>query len=115
MIYTSYFGKLKKLEDVGIIPVAVCQGIPSWYSGLDFDELKPSWTDIKEMRLCGRNSYAAQHYRKQLSHLDKESVRDFLNSLGDVALICWETPDKFCHKQLIAEWLGGIEEWTENV
>lgn len=42
-IYTSYFGRLKKLESAGIEPVAICRGKPKWFNGRCVDKLAPTW------------------------------------------------------------------------
>ena len=31
---------------------------------------------------------------------------EFISNGNDVALCCFEEPDKFCHRHLIAEWLN---------
>lgn len=42
-IYTSYFGRLKKLESAGIEPVAICRGKPKRFNGRCVDKLAPTW------------------------------------------------------------------------
>lgn len=42
-IYTSYFGRLKKLESAGIEPVAICMGKPKRFNGRCVDKLAPTW------------------------------------------------------------------------
>lgn len=42
-IYTSYFGRLKKLESAGIEPVAICRGKPKRFNGRRVDKLAPTW------------------------------------------------------------------------
>ena len=36
-MYTGYFAKLKYYEEQGLIPIAICGGIPKWYNGLWFE------------------------------------------------------------------------------
>lgn len=41
MIYTSYFGVLKKLP-ANVIPVSICVKAPAWYSGIQYKKLAPN-------------------------------------------------------------------------
>ena len=42
MIYTSYFAQIRNLPN-NIIPIAICGGIPQWYSGLWYKKLAPKY------------------------------------------------------------------------
>ena len=42
MIYTSYFAQIRNLPN-NIIPIAICGGIPQWYSGLWYKKLTPKY------------------------------------------------------------------------
>ena len=55
-----------------------------------------------------------------LSEVEQEEIAAELKRLADgkdVCLLCYETPENFCHRQLVAEWLNnaGIAcvEWDE--
>lgn len=57
-----------------------------------------------------------EHYQAEvLNLLTRDGVRQDLLSLTDgkdCALLCLETPGKFCHRHLAAEWLGAdVKEW----
>lgn len=70
------------------------------------------------------NDYYIEHYKSQvLDNLDILTVlRDLLDltqkdtRIADIALICYEKPNEFCHRHLVAEWLKehGLQckEWT---
>ena len=47
--------------------------------------------------------------QKILQKLDKDTVLQELSAMTggqDFALVCYEKPGDFCHRHLVAEWLG---------
>lgn len=131
MIYTSYFAKMKavKAADPSAVFVAVCGAVPKWWrTGGDARwviRLAPKWKWWSEWRrkFDGRleseesTGWYAERYRETvLAGLDKDEVRAELEGMaapgGNVYLLCYEAPGRFCHRRLLAEWLGGVEEWT---
>ena len=113
---TSYFGNLKDLKGEKVISIA--RGNPKWYFGETFIELAPTWNMIKNM---SEEEYIEAYNRK----LDKLDAGFIYNILGENSiLLCWERPDDFCHRRLVAKWfeneLGivvpefGIEKKQEN-
>ena len=53
-------------------------------------------------------------FGEQLAGLDQATILKVIEDLSggkDVALCCYEKPDEFCHRQMVAAWLGeyGIE------
>ena len=129
MIYTSYFGKLKKFPD-NLTPIAICAKCPNGYQGAAYKKLAPTYQilmDYKKAVDSGWESlYWAQtkyvtRYRAQiLDNLDPQQVvRELENLAGgrDIVLLCYERPEAFCHRHLVAKWLKshGIlcEEWGE--
>ena len=108
MIYTSYFAKLKSLPD-NIIPISICGKAPDWYKGLQYKKLAPKynlfikWKDNRDI------DYYTKCFNEQV--LDKLDVEDTVSELIDlhsgidIALICYEKPEDFCHRHLVAEWL----------
>ena len=60
--------------------------------------------------------YAERYRGETLAQLDRDEVARYIHDICDcfgsadsVVLCCWERPGKFCHRQLVGEWLG-IEE-----
>lgn len=44
-------------------------------------------------------------------NLKAEDIKIVLNSIHrDIILCCYETPEEFCHRHILAEWLGGVKE-----
>ncbi len=56
------------------------------------------------------NDYYIDCFNKQvLNNLNTDKVLEELYELSnykDIVLLCYETPDKFCHRQLVADWLN---------
>lgn len=121
MIYTSYFGKLKKLPK-DIVPISICGKAPDWYKGIQYRVLAPKWDFFKVWKENHDNDYYIRCFKAQvLDQLNPDAVVNRLNVLSegkDIALLCYERPLDFCHRHLVASWLrrNGYEshEWREN-
>lgn len=113
MIYTSYFAKIKELENNNIIPIAICAKLPGWYKGLQYKKLAPKYGFFMEWKKTHDNGCYTEHFQLEvLGSLDITSVlydlADMLNDRAgqkDIALICYEKPTDFCHRHLVAGWL----------
>ena len=108
MIYTSYFAKLKSLPD-NIIPISICGKAPDWYKGLQYKKLAPKYDFFMKWKDNHDNDYYTKCFNEQV--WDKLDVEDTVSELIDlysgidIALICYEKPEDFCHRHLVAEWL----------
>lgn len=124
MIYTSYFAKVKALENKNIIPISICAKAPDWYKGLQYKKLAPKYQLLMEWKKTHDNDYYIERFKSEvLDRLDATSVIKELNYLApnvngkDIALLCYEKPADFCHRHLVAAWLrqNGFEceEWRK--
>lgn len=120
MIYTSYFGKLRKLP-TNIVPISICGKAPDWYAGFQYRKLAPKWEFFNKWKQNQDNDYYTECFNKQvLNTLNPAEVVAALNTMADgkdIALICYEKSDDFCHRHLVAEWLEkngyACQEWEE--
>ena len=125
MIYTSYFGKINNIYtvDTSAVFCAICGKCPEWYKGNWYKKVAPKWQWWKYWHdtYAGKyeseesKSYYMSAYKKTvLDVLDKRMVIDELNSIANgknLYLLCFETPEKFCHRHLLANWLNdGLNE-----
>ena len=135
MIYTTYFGKtaaLKKLHPNAML-VSIAGGIPDWFmktGGLQYKKLAPKRYWWKEWHSkfteCldseeSKKWYIEKYNDTILSKLNPHEVKSDLYNLAnkrDVFILCYETPEKFCHRHIVADWLNenGIhcEEWKDR-
>lgn len=109
MIYTSYFANIKKLPS-DIIPIAICGKRPLNWTGLSYPKLAPKKSFFLEWKKNNDNNYYIEHFQKEVLNLlqPQEVIKElYLLSNGkDIALICYESSDKFCHRHLVAKWLN---------
>jgi uncharacterized protein YeaO (DUF488 family) len=108
MIYTSYFGKLKEIEDKYVV-ISICGKAPDWYKGLQYKKLAPKYAFFMEWKQNQDNEYYIKHYNAEvLSTLSAKNVAEELRSLAnsdkDIVLLCYEKPSDFCHRHLVAKW-----------
>lgn len=110
MIYTSYFAMLKRIPE-DIIPVSIAAKTPNWFKGACYKRLAPSFDILMEYARTGNQERYIERYA--LDILNKLPVLEVVNeirafrshSAEDVVLLCYERPERFCHRNLIAEWL----------
>ena len=113
-IATGYFAKAKAYHDIGYALVNVARKRPWFLSeGLVLHEpyykLAPT-EDI--LRLKDNPKEYTEKYRKEiLRYLSPWDVGIDLFRIGrkentdKVVMLCYESPEKFCHRHLIAEWM----------
>lgn len=117
-IYTSYFAREKQLLDRHILPIAICAKVPDWYKGIVYQSLAPSYDCLMQYKKdYDEQAYKQRYYREVISRLKLDNVLAVLsynaqkNGYDEIALLCYEKPDSFCHRHLVAQWfdLAGIE------
>lgn len=113
-IYTSYY---KKMEDVGpaYLLIQVSNTKPKWFPwGVwVLPEVYPDWEYVKGLKDGSiSESEFESAYREKLSRLNRDSIlriiKEIVDFTGneDVMLLCWEKSGDFCHRTILAEWLG---------
>lgn len=118
MLYTTYFARLKTLPPT-ITPISICGKAPEWFTGIQYKKLAPKWGFFQEWKKTRDNHFYVECFNKQvLSSLDAVQVYNELASLAktnDIALVCYEKPEDFCHRHLVAGWFRengfAIKEW----
>lgn len=124
MIYTTYFAQLKSLPQ-DVIPISICGKAPDWYDGIQYKKLAPRYDFFVKWKENHDNDYYIRCFNEQvLSKLNPSQVIDELRGLVShividpklfpirgtlephIALVCYEKPEDFCHRHLVAEWLS---------
>ena len=106
-IYTSYFSNARKLAENDIEPIGIALFPPKWFLGTTLRQVAPTYSILKSSET--EDIYIERYRREVLGRLDvNRLLKDIeLYSKGkDVALCCFEKPDEFCHRHLLAEWLN---------
>ena len=108
MIYTSYLSNVKNLPK-DVVPIAICGGQITGWKYPRYSKLAPKWKFFSEWKKTHDNDYYIEHFNAEvLSVLNQRQVVEDLMRLSenkDVALICYERPEAFCHRHLVADWL----------
>jgi len=117
MILTSYFGNLRNLPD-NKRAISIARQTPQ---GIEIDtgaELYPT-EELLERYKAGAIStwdYEKMYRDEVLSKLD---VHEMYRKYNDTILLCYETPNDFCHRQIVSDWFkeGGysIEELRPKI
>ena len=110
MIYTGYFAHQNKYISMGLFPISVAQYVPKRIldTGIvEYKKLAPSraMIDVAKSNLGEFIDY----YNEKLRRMNRDLVIEELMSISegsDIVLLCYEKPEDFCHRHLIAEWLG---------
>ena len=107
-IYTSYFAKANQFDDSKFIKIAISNSNP-----LNLFKAKifiPDWKTIVSPHKLGLISDEVYELR-YVSQLDEklEFIKDVLDKLvnldKDIILMCYESPEKFCHRRVLSEWI----------
>ena len=114
MIYTSYFRNFKRVPN----PIAISRGVPKWYTGNTCDLLAPSWELLNGIHdgSVTKLQYTTR-YLKEL--IDRGLTKDRLKEIipDGCTLLCWEKPEDFCHRHIVAYILkcagADVKEWEE--
>lgn len=108
MIYTSYFANLKNIPK-GITPISICGKAPDWYEGFQYKKLAPKYDFFIEWKETHDNDFYIKCFDEQV--LNALSAREVVSDLfalaktQNIVLLCYEKPDDFCHRHLVANWL----------
>jgi hypothetical protein len=126
MIYTSYFAQLRNLPE-NIIPVSICGKAPNWYHGYQYKKLAPKYDFFMEWKKNHDNNYYIKCFNEQvlgnLNAIDvildlSRMIYSFNIGESDICLVCYEKPDDFCHRHLVAQWLRdngfSCAEWIKE-
>lgn len=113
-IYTSYYANLKNISLSMYQPISIAGRCHDWYHGLEYKKLAPKKWFFNEWKTNHDNNFYVRCFHDEvLNNLNKEEVIKELESMSygrDVVLLCYEKPGDFCHRHLVAEWIGDVKE-----
>ena len=123
MIYTSYFGNIRKLPEDAIL-ISIARSTPKWFKGEALLGLAPSYQLLNEWKkgnittteyerwyrteVSDRYTYLEEIEEEILSCVDGELCHDII-------LLCYEKTMDFCHRHILAEMMCecgvDVREW----
>ena len=125
-LYTGYFAKLKIYKQANLIPVSIAGVAPSWYTHsneFEFKKLAPKFWFYKKYKdgMFTKEEYTKHYLNEVLSKWEnpntlKQELIDLFqkeNSNG-IILLCYESPNNFCHRQIVREFLQINEYLTSK-
>jgi len=106
-MYTSYFfsNKLNNNQNLVAISSSVPVAIKQKLTNIKiYKPLCPTWKMVSDYKskIITKDQYTSIYIGYILDKLDAARVYDELGS--DAILLCWERPNKFCHRQIVADW-----------
>ena len=107
---TSYFfsNKLNKEQKLISISASIPKNIKNILlpNIIVYKPLCPTWKIIQDYKrqIISKEEYTRIYIGYFLNNLNAAKVYQELGN--DAILLCWERPNKFCHRHIVAEWLS---------
>lgn len=121
MIFTSYFAQLKYLEYNKIIPISIALYAPNFYNGLEYKKLAPTPRMFRHYKSTKDKTKYIDDYSILLLRLSVDEVLNDISKLigmdyreANIALLCYERADSFCHRFLVSKWLNHHDIWCNE-
>jgi hypothetical protein len=111
-LHTSYYARCGKHPDA----VAISVKSPSFYQGKKYLPLAPSWELLRAYKAGQVDEKGYTEWYLRLLQERNLTPRQIVDDLDDGSiLLCYEGPNKFCHRHIVAVWLeeGAEVEVTE--
>ena len=102
MIYTSYFAKAKYIENDKKL-VSIARFSPKGLTIASAPELMPTKEILLKYKQDGNEEEYIEAYHRDV--LSKLSPSKIAIKYRNKVLLCYERPEAFCHRHLIAQWL----------
>lgn len=125
-VFTSYFDNVGYLTEQGFACVGISRFPPEKFKDNNLYIIAPS---VELLAKVKNGEYTKEQYKyAYLSQIRMINVAEICKAIenvaietgnDDVVLCCYEAPDLFCHRHILAEYLnsfnlfsGNIHEWT---
>lgn len=112
MIYTGYFAKFNKYVEAGLLPISIAGKGPAGINCVEWKFFAPTWDIYSNYKKGNLNEFGyLERFKSEiLGVIDIGSLKQFIdntmiNNKKDIILLCYETPDKFCHRHIVADFL----------
>ena len=109
MIYTGYYSKIKEYADAGLRLLSISRTKPGFAK--DCVDVPPLFPDEKILWDYKKGDIDEMEYTsKYLAQLDDIGIDRIIKTIqifgDDVVLLCWESPEKFCHRHILADYIN---------
>lgn len=112
-IYTGYFAKIKLYQEHGLYPISVALYNPRWMPNvMQYRTLAPTSSILDDYKKNHDvETYISRYYTTVLQGHLPGGIREVLahfcpKEYRGVVLLCYERPEDFCHRHIIAKWLN---------
>lgn len=117
-IVTSFYQNYSILCELNYSCFRISRTIPSFISDtiVSIQELYPTWDMINNKH--DNETFTTLYNKEVLSKINAFELIKHLKTTNDkIALLCWETPNKFCHRRIVATWISNttgivVKEFT---
>lgn len=105
-IYTSYYANCKNLDESKYMLISISRTHPKGFKIAKIPAFAPS-KDLLSLYKTGTMSDDdyTKIYTDEISYIDIREQLKVLCPLAhgrDLVMLCWEAPDKFCHRHILA-------------
>lgn len=115
MIYTSNYARQGQNPKA----ISISKKPPDYFSGEHLESLAPTWDMIQRIKTgAGDQVEYTRRYLQLLKdrNIDPQTVADLPDG---TILLCYESPQDFCHRHLLAQWVENhtgvtIPEWKNE-
>ena len=109
MIYTGYYSKIKEYADAGLRLLSISGTKPGFAKNCV--DVPPLFPDEKILWDHKKGKIDDMEYTsKYLAQLDDIGIDRIIKTIqifgDDVVLLCWESPEKFCHRHILADYIN---------
>ena len=105
-IHTSYFANHRHIPP-WLTTISIARYPPKGWCGFSYPALAPSDELLHSYKKTNDVASYTDAFKRQLAELNPSGVVCDLAKIsdgGDVVLLCFEKPEKFCHRHLVADW-----------
>ena len=117
---TSYFANIPFIDTDIYLPVSISVYAPDWYSGIEFHQLSPTESILKRYKrgLITVEQYTNEFNEQVLAKYNPDVLYAKLVGIKknrEPILLCYEKPNQFCHRHLVAAWFNQSGKFVEEL
>lgn len=106
-IRTGYFAYTKKYKEMGYHCISIAQIKPKWFDGDFIYDFAPNCDLLYSYK---NGAISEEDFKSKyiigLWSIDCNKILNDLAKYDKVILLCYEKPEKFCHRHILAEYLN---------